>query len=151
MLKFTKRRGFVLLGVIAALVVAGAAIAYWTAGGSGNGTADTATPSGQLTVNQTGSLTAMYPGDSEQTLSGTFDNPTGANVHVDTPVGPTDATALHRDQVEAAALVEAQADRAREARRTVAASAAVQTQPNPPSPDGSSNSAASPADDSSDR
>jgi len=74
-----------------------------------------------------------------------------ANVHVDTPVGPTDATALHRDQVEAAALVEAQADRAREARRTVAASAAVQTQPNPPSPDGSSNSAASPADDSSDR
>jgi len=84
MLKFTKRRGFVLLGVIAALVVAGAAIAYWTAGGSGNGTADTATPSGQLTVNQTGSLTAMYPGDSAQTLSGTFDNPTGANVHVDT-------------------------------------------------------------------
>ncbi|MET9273715.1 PH domain-containing protein [Kribbella sp. NPDC003557] len=74
-----------------------------------------------------------------------------ANVHVDTPLGPTDATALHRDQVEAAALVEAQADRAREARRTVAASAAVQTQPNPPSPEGSSSSAASPADDSSDR
>ncbi len=74
-----------------------------------------------------------------------------ANVHVDTPLGPTDATALHRDQVEAAALVAAQADRAREARRTVAASVAVQTQPNPPSPDGSSNSAASPADDSSDR
>jgi putative membrane protein len=74
-----------------------------------------------------------------------------ANVHVDTPLGPTDATALHRDQVEAAALVEAQADRAREARRTVAASAAVQTQPKPPSPDGSSSSAASPADDSSDK
>ncbi|TDW88247.1 putative membrane protein [Kribbella pratensis] len=74
-----------------------------------------------------------------------------ASVHVDTPLGPTDATALHRDQVEAAALVAAQAERAREARRTVAASVAVQTQPNPPSPDGSSNSAASPADDSSDR
>jgi putative membrane protein len=74
-----------------------------------------------------------------------------ANVHVDTPQGPTDATALHRDQVEAAALVRAQADRARAARRTVSAPAAVQTQPNPPSPDGSSNSAASPADDSSDR
>ena len=84
MLKFTKRRGFVLLGVIAAVVVAGAAIAYWTAGGSGDGTADTATPLGQLTVNQTGSLTAMYPGDSAQTLSGTFNNPTSANVHVDT-------------------------------------------------------------------
>ncbi|MGW6198596.1 PH domain-containing protein [Kribbella sp. NPDC055110] len=74
-----------------------------------------------------------------------------ADVHVDTPLGPTDAIALHRDQVEAAALVAAQADRAREARRTVAGSVAVQTQPNPPSPDGSSNSAASPADDSSDR
>ena len=84
MLKFTKRRGMVLLGVISALVVAAAAIAYWTAGGAGNGTAATATPTGQLTVNQTGTLTPMYPGDSAQTLSGTFDNPTGANVHVDT-------------------------------------------------------------------
>nr|WP_202891770.1 PH domain-containing protein [Kribbella shirazensis] len=74
-----------------------------------------------------------------------------ANVHVDTPLGPTDAIALHRDQVEAAGLVQAQADRARAARRSVSASAAVQTQPNPPSPDGSSSSAASPADDSSDR
>lgn len=72
-----------------------------------------------------------------------------ANVHVDTPLGPTDAIALHRDQFEAAMLLEAQADRAREARRTASAPAAVQTQPNPPSPDGSSNSAASPADDSS--
>ncbi len=41
-----------------------------------------------------------------------------ANVHVDTPQGPTDAVALHRDLAEAAQLVEAQADRAREARRT---------------------------------
>lgn len=40
-----------------------------------------------------------------------------AHVHVDTPVGPADAVALHRDQNEAALLVEAQADRAREARR----------------------------------
>ncbi|MFF0339838.1 PH domain-containing protein [Kribbella sp. NPDC004875] len=74
-----------------------------------------------------------------------------ANVHVDTPVGPTNAVALHRDQAEAAALLEGQAERAREARRTVAASFAVQTQPNPPSPDGSSSSPASPADDNSDR
>jgi putative membrane protein len=74
-----------------------------------------------------------------------------ANVHVDTPLGPTDAIALHRDQVEAAALVQAQADRAREARRSVSAPLAVQTQPNPPRPDGSSSSAASPAEDSSDR
>jgi putative membrane protein len=74
-----------------------------------------------------------------------------ANVHVDTPLGPTDAIALHRNEAEAAALVQAQADRAREARRTLSAPIAVQTQPNPPSPDESSSSAASPADDRSDR
>jgi len=70
-----------------------------------------------------------------------------ANVHVDTPQGPTDAVALHRDQAEAAALVEAQADRAREARRT-ADSVPAQTHPNEPSPDGFNSSAASPADES---
>ncbi|MEV5962890.1 PH domain-containing protein [Kribbella sp. NPDC051952] len=74
-----------------------------------------------------------------------------ANVHVDTPLGPTDAVALHRDQREAAALVQAQADRAREARRTASAPTAVHTQPNAPRPEGSSNSAASPADDNSAR
>lgn len=74
-----------------------------------------------------------------------------ANVHVDTPQGPTDAVALHRDLAEAALLVEAQADRAREARRTADSLAPVHTQPNPPSPEGASSSAASPADDSSAR
>lgn len=72
-----------------------------------------------------------------------------ANVHVDTPVGPTNAVALHRDTVDAASLLAAQADRAREARRTAASPTAHQTQPNEPSPEGSSSSAASPADDSS--
>lgn len=72
-----------------------------------------------------------------------------ANVHVDTPQGPTDAVALHRDENEAAALVEAQATRAREARRTTESPRAVHTQPKEPSPDGFNSSAASPADDSS--
>jgi putative membrane protein len=40
-----------------------------------------------------------------------------AHVHVDTPVGPADAVALHRDQAEAAVLLWEQADRARQARR----------------------------------
>ncbi|HET6298034.1 MAG TPA: PH domain-containing protein [Kribbella sp.] len=72
-----------------------------------------------------------------------------ANVHIDTPLGPTDAIALHRDVDDAANLLEAQASRAREARRTASAPAPVHTQPNPPSPEGSSSSVASPADDSS--
>jgi putative membrane protein len=72
-----------------------------------------------------------------------------ADVHVDTPAGPTDAVALHRDIDDAAALLAAQAERAREARRTASFPAPTQTQPNEPSPDGSSSSAASPAEDSS--
>jgi putative membrane protein len=84
-----------------------------------------------------------------------------ATVHVDTPVGPADAIALHRDIDDAAALVAAQAGRAREARRAAAQvgrtpparvaadPAAHHTQPNEPSPDGSVSSAASPAEDSS--
>lgn len=42
-----------------------------------------------------------------------------ANVHTDTPVGPADAVALHRDVEEAARLLHEQADRARHARRLV--------------------------------
>jgi hypothetical protein len=77
----TKRRA--LLGVGLALIMATAAFAYWTAGGSGSGTAEAGTTTG-LTVNQTSTLTAMYPGDSAQTLSGTFDNPNSGPIHVGT-------------------------------------------------------------------
>jgi putative membrane protein len=77
-----------------------------------------------------------------------------ATVHVDTPAGPAEAVALHRDTADAAGLLAAQADRARRARRTTqdgsgeVTPVAVQTQPNPPSPDGSVSSPASDADDS---
>ena len=77
------RRGIV-LGVVASLVVAGAAFAYWTAGGSGTGTGSTAGAQTALTANQTTSLTAMYPGDTAQTISGTFDNPNSGPVYVST-------------------------------------------------------------------
>ncbi len=42
-----------------------------------------------------------------------------ANVHVDTPHGPTDAVALHRSADEAAWLTQAQADQARRARQAI--------------------------------
>jgi len=38
-MKFTKRRGLVALGIVASLVIAGSAIAYWTGSGSGGGEA----------------------------------------------------------------------------------------------------------------
>jgi phage-related minor tail protein len=73
----------ILGGMAAVLVVAAAAYAYWTAGGSGTGSASAGTTSA-LTVNQTSTLNPMYPGDSPQTLSGNFDNTNSGPIHVDT-------------------------------------------------------------------
>ena len=75
------RRGIV-LGVVLSLVVAGAAFAYWTAGGSGTGTGSTAGAQSALTANQTTTLTAMYPGDTAQTISGNFNNPNSGPIYV---------------------------------------------------------------------
>ena len=73
MLKLSRRRATA-IGVLFALAVAGAAIAYWTAGGSGTGSATAASGVSGLTANQTTVLTPMYPGDTAQTLSGNFTN-----------------------------------------------------------------------------
>jgi hypothetical protein len=81
MLKFTKRRALV-LGAVATLVVAGAAIAYWTAGGSGTGSGSAAAGTSGLTANQSTTLNPMYPGDSAQTISGNFDNSNSGPVYV---------------------------------------------------------------------
>ena len=83
MFKINKRRGLV-LGVIASLAIGGAAVAYWTAGGSGTGSGTAAGSQTGLTANQTTTLTAMYPGDSAQTISGNFNNPNSGPIHVGT-------------------------------------------------------------------
>jgi hypothetical protein len=71
------------LAVVALLVVAGAAYAYWTAGGSGSGSADTGTTQ-PLTVNQTSTVTDLAPGSGTQALSGNFNNPNSGPVYVTT-------------------------------------------------------------------
>ena len=58
-----------------------AAYAYWTGAGSGAGSATATTPSA-LTVNQSTSVTNLYPGAPAVTLSGTFDNPNSGSVYV---------------------------------------------------------------------
>ncbi len=69
-------------GIVAFMMLSAvAAFAYWTAGGTGTGTADTGETLA-LTANQTTVLTAMYPGDSPQTISGDFDNPNEGPVYV---------------------------------------------------------------------
>jgi hypothetical protein len=83
--KNTKKRTVKVLALTAALVVAGGtAFAWWTAGGTGTGTAATAGTQSALTVVQTGTLTAMYPGDSAQALSGNFNNPNSGPIYVGT-------------------------------------------------------------------
>ena len=82
MLKFAKRRGLVLAGVALTLAVAGIAYAFWTGGGSGTGSGAAATGVSGLTANQTTTLSAMYPGDSAQTITGNFDNPNSGPVYV---------------------------------------------------------------------
>ena len=103
---FHTNRRKAMLSVIATLVVAGAAFAYWTVGGSGTGSASTADGAGNLTANQTTTLTPLYPGDSAQTISGDFNNTNSGPVYVgtvtasiasvtkavDAPAGTCDAT-----------------------------------------------------------
>lgn len=83
MFRKNSKRGLILTAVTV-LAVAAAAVAYWTAGGSGSGSATAAGAQSTLTVNQTTTLTAMYPGDSAQTISGNFDNPNPGPIYVGT-------------------------------------------------------------------
>jgi hypothetical protein len=83
MRKSTKR--VITAAVVTAVLLGGGGIAYayWTAGGSGTGTGTTGTSS-PITINQTSVITNMRPGDSAQTLSGTFTNANDEPVYVAT-------------------------------------------------------------------
>ncbi len=74
---FTSNRKKRVAITAAALVVVtgGAAVAFWTVGGSGTATVATG-DSSDIVVVQTSVLTPMFPGDTAQTLSGNFNNPT---------------------------------------------------------------------------
>jgi len=106
MSKLTKKRAVTIVAMIAMIGIAGTAYAYWSASGSGSGSGSTASGTVALTVKQTTLLSAMYPGDSAQTLSGNFDNTNSGPVQVttvtaaiasvtkaaDAPAGTCDAT-----------------------------------------------------------
>jgi hypothetical protein len=82
---FTKHRKRSIVGAVAAiLIIAAGAAAYWSAGGSGTGSAPTAAGTTPLTVNQTTTLTGMYPGDTAQTITGTFTNTNSGPIRVNT-------------------------------------------------------------------
>jgi hypothetical protein len=71
--KFSKRKVAATIAITAILIGGGgaAAIAYWSAGGTGSGSATTGT-SAAINVTQTSSVTNLAPGGAAQALSGTF-------------------------------------------------------------------------------
>jgi len=83
MLVSRKRRVVAAITVVAVAAASTAAYAYWTAGGSGSGSGTAGSTVG-LIPRQTTVLSAMYPGDSPQTISGNFDNSNDGPVYVST-------------------------------------------------------------------
>jgi hypothetical protein len=93
------RKKKVAVATVALIGVGGAAFAYWTAGGSGDGTANAASDSSPVTIVQTSTITPIAPGE-EQSLSGTIDNPNtvaaevnGFTASISSVTGGTDGTA----------------------------------------------------------
>jgi hypothetical protein len=83
MRKFSKKFTVIAASTAFLVVGGGVAFAFWTAGGSGTGTAATGT-SADITVLQTSTVTAMGPGVTAQSLSGNFTNTTAGPVYVTT-------------------------------------------------------------------
>ena len=81
MLKNKFKTKVAVLATVLVVIAGGAAFAYWTASGSGSDTASTGT-SDPVTVVQTSTLDDMYPGQTAQVLSGTFNNPNPGNAYV---------------------------------------------------------------------
>jgi hypothetical protein len=78
----SKKRKLIVLALLAvAAVSAVGGYAFWTAGGSGTGTAGVGTVAA-LAINQTSTVTALAPGSPAQSLSGNFDNPGSGPVFV---------------------------------------------------------------------
>jgi hypothetical protein len=75
------KRALVLTVAFVVVMAGGIAVAYWTAGGSGTGSASTGSTT-PVTVKQTSTVTNLRPGGAPQTLSGTFDNGNDGPVYV---------------------------------------------------------------------
>lgn len=83
MKKISKKQKYIAVGSVAVVLAAGsgAAYAYWTNSGSGSGSAATGT-NVAVVVNQTSTVSGLYPGGPPATLSGNFDNGNAGAVYV---------------------------------------------------------------------
>jgi hypothetical protein len=96
LLNTTKKK--IAAGAAAAALVAstGVAAAYWTQGGTGTGSASTGTTV-DVTVNQTSTISDLYPGGDAVTLSGDFDNTNDGPVKVGSVTVVVDPTFSEQD------------------------------------------------------
>ena len=83
MFTFRSRKKAIIATVLVVPLSAGAAFAYWTAGGSGTGEAETGT-SVALEAVQSSVIEDLAPGVAAQTLSGTFLNENDGPAYVST-------------------------------------------------------------------
>jgi len=74
------RRGLLVLGLVAGMAQADAAVAYWQTGGVG--TPRALVSDLPLRVNQTAKLLPVTPGRPAQTLTGDFDNRSATPAHI---------------------------------------------------------------------
>lgn len=72
------------MGALFVVVAGGAAVAYWTAGGAGVGSAATNAQTVALTVVQTSAPADIRPGAAAQTLTGNFTNTNDEPIYVGT-------------------------------------------------------------------
>lgn len=81
-MRFTRRKKLFVAGIAAVSLLGGSALAYWTQGGSGTGSATAGTTTA-ITVNQTNAaITSLRPGGPSAALSGNFDNPNPGSVNI---------------------------------------------------------------------
>jgi hypothetical protein len=76
-----RRKVLVPFLVVGVLAIAGAAVAYWTSTGTGNGTATVGTTS-NLTITPVTFTGTLYPGGTAATSAITINNPGAADVEV---------------------------------------------------------------------
>lgn len=79
MKRISKKAVAVGLALGLTLGVAGAAFAYWTSSGTGNGTATTGKAASTLQITDTTSINDMAPGVAPEGISGTIENTQGTN------------------------------------------------------------------------
>jgi len=93
MARFTKKTKIAIVAAALVIGASGTAYAYWSQLGAGTGGATTGTTVA-VVVNQTSTVTGLYPGGPAQALSGNFNNPNSGPVSVGAVSASVTATSV---------------------------------------------------------